>query len=217
MVSRFRVPSIGLQTVATFLHLQSCKHLRRTAFVYKVNIRCQQDLGSSAHGCNCSSICLLKYAISTLLIKVTRCKITKMIIRNHPIAPRRGNEPPAQGNALGKERRNNRPERAKALSESNAFDLSGHTLSALYPGRCPGLLVRWPFRPSVGYMRIIILRNLSKSRGKKQEKSSKILPKTKNKGKKTDENIQNTARNPPAPHKHSHDGNVCEPPSKTLA
>ena len=35
-------------------------------------------------------------------------KLDKIIIRNHPIAPRRGNEPPAQGNALGKERRNNR-------------------------------------------------------------------------------------------------------------
>ena len=85
-----------------------------------------------------------------------------MIIRNHPIAPRRGNEPPAQGNALGKERRNNRPERAKAMLSDKAFALSGRTLSALYPGRCPGLLARWPFRPPIGYMRIIILADIAR-------------------------------------------------------
>ena len=79
-----------------------------------------------------------------------------MIIRNHQIAPRRGNEPLAQGNALGKGIRNNRPERAKALLFNKAFALSGRTLSTLYPGRCPGLLASWPFRPPIGYMRIII-------------------------------------------------------------
>ncbi len=39
-----------------------------------------------------------------------------MIIRNHVIAPRRGNKLQAQGNALGKEKRSQRPERAKALT-----------------------------------------------------------------------------------------------------
>ena len=30
-------------------------------------------------------------------------------------------------------------------------------LNYFYPGRCPGLVAFWPFRPSVGYMRIIII------------------------------------------------------------
>ena len=55
-----------------------------------------------------------------------------MIIRMYPIAPRRGNEPIAQGIALGKERCSQRPERAKALTESNAFALSGRKSSALH-------------------------------------------------------------------------------------
>ena len=50
-----------------------------------------------------------------------------MIIRNHPIAPRRGNEPIAQGIALGKGNRQFRPERAKALTGNNAYALSGRT------------------------------------------------------------------------------------------
>ena len=64
-----------------------------------------------------------------------------MIIRNHPIAPRRGNESPAQGNTLGKVIRNNRPERAKVLLSDKAFALLGLTLSALYPGRALGCLL----------------------------------------------------------------------------
>ena len=38
-----------------------------------------------------------------------------MIIRNHPIAPRRGNKPLAQGSALGKGSQQFRPVRAKAM------------------------------------------------------------------------------------------------------
>ena len=55
-----------------------------------------------------------------------------MIIRNRPTTPRRGNEPLAQGNALGSRQWDNRPERAKALKENNAFALSGRG-QRLYP------------------------------------------------------------------------------------
>jgi hypothetical protein len=55
-----------------------------------------------------------------------------MIIRNQVIAPRRGNKLQAQGIALGNGRRSQRPERAKALTESNAFALSGRKSSALH-------------------------------------------------------------------------------------
>jgi len=48
-----------------------------------------------------------------------------MIIRNYPKVTRRGNKLPAQGDALGKVRHNNRPERAKASLGSDAFALSG--------------------------------------------------------------------------------------------
>lgn len=34
---------------------------------------------------------------------------------------------------------------------NNAFALSGRILAAdLYPGRCPGLFARWPYRPLIG-------------------------------------------------------------------
>ena len=69
----------------------------------------------------------------TTLKKILR----EIIIRNHPIAPRRGNEPPAQGNALGKERRNNRPERAKALLSDKAFALSGAYVVCSIPRALP--------------------------------------------------------------------------------
>ena len=55
-----------------------------------------------------------------------------MIIRNHVIAPRRGNKLQAQGNAVGKEKHSQRPERAKALTGSNAFALSGRASPALF-------------------------------------------------------------------------------------
>ena len=87
-----------------------------------------------------------------------------MIIRNHPMAPRRGNKHTAQGNALGTNGdSNSRPERAnlgaarakelahfaesrqdktksKALL-SRAFALSGRGMKCvqIYPGRQPGL------------------------------------------------------------------------------
>ena len=54
-----------------------------------------------------------------------------MIIRNHPIAPRRGNESPAQGNTLGKGIRNNRPERAKALLSDKAFALWAYVVYSI--------------------------------------------------------------------------------------
>ena len=54
-----------------------------------------------------------------------------MIICNHLIAPRRGNEPLAQGNALCKERRNNRPERAKALLSDKAFALWAYVVYSI--------------------------------------------------------------------------------------
>ena len=57
--------------------------------------------------------------------------IGNMIIRNHPIAPRRGNELLAQGIALGKGSRQFRPERAKAPIGNNAFALSGRWLCIL--------------------------------------------------------------------------------------
>ena len=55
-----------------------------------------------------------------------------MIIRNRPTTPRRGNEPLAQGNALGSRRWDNRPTGAKALKENNAFAPSGRG-QRLYP------------------------------------------------------------------------------------
>jgi len=74
-------------------------------------------------------------------------------------APRRGNEHPAQGNALGTNGQSNfRPEGAKALqhmaaacmfpSEWNAFALSGRGMmcARINPGRCPGLVAFCPFR-----------------------------------------------------------------------
>ena len=55
-----------------------------------------------------------------------------MIIRNYPKMPQRGNEPIAQGIALGGRMRDQRPERAKALIGNNAFALSGRIKTALY-------------------------------------------------------------------------------------
>ena len=43
-----------------------------------------------------------------------------MTIRNHPKTPRRGNEPTAQGIALGSRTSDPRPERAKALDGGGA-------------------------------------------------------------------------------------------------
>ena len=60
-----------------------------------------------------------------------------MIIRNHVIAPRRGNKLQAQGNALGKEKHSQRPERAKALTGSNAFALQGEHHRLSIPGAMP--------------------------------------------------------------------------------
>ena len=48
-----------------------------------------------------------------------------IIIRMYPITPRRGNEPSAQGSALGERMFKPRPERAKATVGSKAYALSG--------------------------------------------------------------------------------------------
>ena len=47
------------------------------------------------------------------------------IIRMYLITPRRGNEPSAQGSALGVRMFKSRPERAKATVGSKAYALSG--------------------------------------------------------------------------------------------
>ena len=50
----------------------------------------------------------------------------------YPITPQRGNEPSAQGSALGDRTFNPRPERAKAIVGSNAFALTGRWRHNLY-------------------------------------------------------------------------------------
>jgi len=50
--------------------------------------------------------------------EVTEIKL--MIIRMYPITPQRGNEPSAQGSALGDRMFKHRPERAKAIVGSKA-------------------------------------------------------------------------------------------------
>ena len=54
-----------------------------------------------------------------------------MIISMYLITPRRGNEPSAQGNALGNRTFKPRPERAKAIVGSKAFALSGRWRNTL--------------------------------------------------------------------------------------
>ena len=55
-----------------------------------------------------------------------------MIISMYLITPQRGNEPSAQGNALGNRTFKPRPERAKAIVGSKAFALSGRWRHTLY-------------------------------------------------------------------------------------
>ena len=43
------------------------------------------------------------------------------------------------------------------LSIPRAMPWAGCLLAFPYPERCPGLVACWPFRPSIGHMRIIIL------------------------------------------------------------
>ena len=55
-----------------------------------------------------------------------------MIISMYLITPQRGNEPSAQGNALGNRTFKPRPERAKAIVGSKAFAPSGRWRHTLY-------------------------------------------------------------------------------------
>ena len=64
------------------------------------------------------------------------------------VAPRRGNEPTAQGNALGMEAfKDIRPVRAKAFRcISMLLPLQGEKREDSFsPGRCPGLCAHCPF------------------------------------------------------------------------
>ena len=98
---------------------------------------------------------LTKFRLAKFAIRVYQARTFAMPNGNNrsdKYAPERGNEPPAQGNALGN--KGNITDGAltgqkRYRWEENAFAPSGaeSSYSIQHPGRCPGLYDSWPFRP----------------------------------------------------------------------